>query len=44
MDSIKQNNASMLVIVRLRPLTLKEMAVCPIECIRAIDSKMIALV
>ncbi len=30
MESIKQNNSSMLVVVRLRPLTLKEMAVNPV--------------
>jgi hypothetical protein len=44
MESIKQYNSSMLVAVRLRPLTLKEMAVNPVECIRALDSKVIALI
>ena len=34
----------MLVLVRVRPLTIKEISVNPVECVRVIDSKVLALV
>jgi hypothetical protein len=44
MEQLKNSNSGMLVIVRARPLTIKEISVNPIECLRALDSKMIAIV
>ena len=34
----------MVVIVRCRPLTIREISVNPVECVRILDSKLLALV
>ena len=42
-ESLKQGNSGMLVIVRARPLTNKESASSPQPCVKVIDSKLLSL-